>query len=133
MISKLGKNKTVCLLTSVHSAFDDRIFHKEAKTLAKRGYKVVLIAQHDKEETVAGVRIIPLPKPKNRFERMTKVTWRLFIFALKEKASVYHFHDPELILIGLTLKLLGKKVTGKLVWQVFSLSFFQVSFIFLFG
>ncbi len=100
----------VCHLTSGHIPFDTRIFHKEAKTLAKAGYNVSLIAQHNKEEVVEGVRIVPLPKPRNRFERMTKVVWKLLRLALKEKADIYHFHDPELIPIGLTLKLFGKKV-----------------------
>ena len=100
----------VCILTSVHPAFDVRIFYKEAKTLAKTGYNVVLIAQHTKEEIADGVRLVPLPKPRNRFERMTKVVGKLFMLAIKEKAEIYHLHDPELIPIGLILKLFGKKV-----------------------
>ncbi len=106
-----NKNKIkVCILTSVHPPFDGRVFHKQAKTLVKAGYDVVLIAQHNKEEIVNGVKIIPLPKPRNRFERMTRVVWKLLRLALKEKADVYHFHDPELIPIGLVLRLFGKKV-----------------------
>jgi len=111
MSSSLDKDRVkVCILTSVHPVFDARIFHKEAKTLVKAGYKVVLIAQHSKEETVDGVRIVPLPTPKNRFERMTKVVWKLFRLALKEKAQIYHFHDPELIPVGIVLTLFGNKV-----------------------
>jgi len=100
----------ICILTSVHPPFDGRIFHKEAKTLVKAGYDVTLIAQHNKEEVVEGVKIVPLPKPRNRFERMTRVVWKLIILALKEKADVYHFHDPELIFAGLILRLSGEKV-----------------------
>lgn len=110
MTNKTIKRKKVCILTSVHPPFDGRIFHKEAKTLIKAGYDVILIAQHNKEEVVDDVRIVPLPKPRNRFERMTRVVWKLFRLALKEKADVYHFHDPELISVGLVLKLFGKKV-----------------------
>ena len=102
--------RKVIHLTSVHPVFDVRIFHKEVKTLVKAGYDVTLIAQHNKEEVVDGIRIVSLPKPRNRFERMTKVVWRLFRLALKEKADVYHFHDPELIPVGLVLRLFGKKV-----------------------
>ncbi|MGB2809046.1 MAG: glycosyltransferase [Sedimentisphaerales bacterium] len=111
MSSSLDKDQfKICILTSVHPPFDHRIFYKEAKTLIKAGYNVVLIAQHSQEETVDGVRIVPLPTPKNRFERMTKVVWKLFKLALKEKADVYHFHDLELIPSGLFLKILGKQV-----------------------
>ncbi|MGR3302360.1 MAG: glycosyltransferase, partial [Candidatus Scalindua sp.] len=104
------ENKKICILSSVHPVFDARIFHKEAKTLAATGCHVVLIAQHDKEETVDGIKIIPLLKPKNRFERMTKLAWKLLTLALKQKADVYHFHDPELIPAGIVLRLLGNKV-----------------------
>jgi glycosyltransferase involved in cell wall biosynthesis len=115
MSCSLDKDQVkICVLTSVHPPFDGRIFHREAKTLTKAGYHVVLIAQHSKEEFVDGVKILALPKPRNRLERMTKVVWKLFRLALKEKADVYHFHDPELIPVGLVLKLLGKKT----IWDV---------------
>lgn len=104
------RNIKVCILTSAHPSFDSRIFHKEAKTLVHAGYEVVLIVQHDKSEVVDGVRIVPLPKPRNRFTRMFGLTWKAFCSGLKENAKVYHFHDPELMPIGMLLKLLGKRV-----------------------
>jgi len=91
---KQNNMKKICILTSVHSVFDVRIFYKEAKSLSKAGYNVTLIAQHNKNEIVDGVKIIALPIAKNRFHRMTKIAWRLFRLALKEDADVYHFHDP---------------------------------------
>lgn len=100
----------VCILTSVHPVFDTRIFHKEAKSLARAGYDVTLICQHDKEETVDGIRILPLSKPKNRLERMTKTVWSIYRKALEINADTYHFHDPELIPTGLLLKRHGKRV-----------------------
>jgi len=100
----------VCILTSVHPPFDTRIFHKEAKSLRGVGYEVILIAQHKKEETVDGIKIIPLKKPRNRVERMTKIVWQAYRAALTTDADIYHFHDPELIPIGLLLKGGGKKV-----------------------
>lgn len=103
-----GESK-VCILTSVHTTTDVRIFHKQAKSLAKAGYDVVLIGQHNKNETVDNVRIIALPKPKTRLHRMFG-TILLIWLGLKEKAKIYHFHDPELILAGFILKLLRKKV-----------------------
>jgi len=54
-------SKKVCILTSVHTPFDTRIFHKQGKSLLKAGYDVTLIAQHDKDELVGGIRMIALP------------------------------------------------------------------------
>jgi len=100
----------VCILTTVHIPFDTRIFHKEAKTLIQAGYDVTLIAQHSKNEIVDGVKIIALQKPKNRFIRIFGLTWRTLFLALCQRADIYHFHDPELIFVGVLLRLLGKKV-----------------------
>lgn len=105
---KMGKHK-VCILTSVHQATDVRIFHKQAKSLAKAGYDVVLIGQHDKDETIDDVKIIALSKPKSRLMRFLS-TLRVLRLGLRQKAHLYHFHDPELIPAGLVLKLYGKKV-----------------------
>lgn len=87
MSSLLDKDQVkICVLTSAHSAFDGRIFHKEAKTLVKAGYNVVVIAQHSKEEVVEGVRIVPLPLSENRFENMTKVVWKLFNIGIERES-----------------------------------------------
>ena len=109
-MKKDSQKYKICMLSSAHSASDDRIFYKEAKSLSKAGYDVVIIAQHDKEEIIDNIKIIPLPIPKNRLHRMIKIVWKLFKLALKEKADVYHFHDPELIPIGILLKLKRMKV-----------------------
>ncbi len=103
-------DRKICILTSVHSPFDVRIFHKEAKSLIKGGYDVTLIAQHEKSEIVEGIKIIALPKQKNRFARMTKTVWMIFKLALKENAEIYHFHDPELMPLAKLMSLMGKLV-----------------------
>jgi len=96
--------------TTVHSAFDTRIFYKECKSLAKAGYEVYLIVTHDREEVIDGVHIIPLPERNGRFYRFFVKDWLALFKAIKVNAGIYHFHDPELIFVGLILKIFRKRV-----------------------
>jgi len=100
----------VCILTTVHPAFDTRIFYKECKTLAKAEYEVYLIVTYDKERIVDGIHIIPLPMKRGRFYRFLVKDFIALKKAIKLNAKVYHFHDPELIFVGLILKFMRKKV-----------------------
>lgn len=98
------KNK-VCHLTKDHLPFDVRIFHRECKSLVKAGYDVTLITQHNKDEIVDGVKIISLPNQMNGFHRILGTIIHVLLVALKQKADLYHFHDPELLPVGVFLKL----------------------------
>lgn len=102
--------KTVCHVTSAHKSADTRIYYKECETLVAAGYDVSLIVQHEKDDIIGGVRLLGLSKPKNRKDRMINTTRQAYKLALKCNAEIYHFHDPELILVGLCLKRKGKKV-----------------------
>jgi len=103
-------NNKICMLSSAHSAFDDRIFYREAKTLVKDGYKVYLIISHDKDEIIESIQMVSLSKRKSRIYRFFIKNWIILFKAIKINAMVYHFHDPDLIPIALLLKLMGKKV-----------------------
>lgn len=106
------KNK-VCHFTSVHPIDDVRIFHKECCSLAANGFDVTLIACGDEEfvEVKSGVTCISLHVPiENRIQRFMKRSSAVYKKALEVDADIYHFHDPELLPIGLKLKRKGKKV-----------------------
>jgi glycosyltransferase involved in cell wall biosynthesis len=103
--------RRVVHLTSVHAADDTRIYHKECRTLADAGYEVVLIAQAPIiEATAPGIRVIALPRPRSRWARVTGTVWQVLRAAWRERADVYHLHDPELLPAGLILKVGGAKV-----------------------
>ena len=97
-------------LTSVHPPFDVRIFHKECKSVARAGYEVTLIAGHDCDEIVDGVHLRGISRRSNRISRMIWSTWDVCCKALREDADLYHFHDPELIPVGLLMRLKKKHV-----------------------
>lgn len=99
-------------ISSVHPAFDPRILYKECKSIAAYGYIVNLVIPFDKnEETeVEGVSIFPVNKPNSRIDRLLNTVNQVRKVAFTLDADLYHFHDPELIIVGLLLRIKGKKV-----------------------
>ncbi|MDX1616613.1 MAG: glycosyltransferase [Candidatus Promineifilaceae bacterium] len=101
--------RKVCILSSVHPALDNRIFYREARTLRQAGYDVVLIAQHDKDEVRDGIQILALPSVP-RWQR-PRLWWLILMKARAVGANLFHFHDPELLLVVPWLKLLTRRPT----------------------
>jgi glycosyltransferase involved in cell wall biosynthesis len=104
------KNNRICHLTSVHRWFDERIFQKEAKSLARAGYNVSIIVQSGSCSDVDGIHIVSLSPGSNRIRRVATTAWLSLKQIQNHDMHVFHFHDPELIPVGILLKLLGKKV-----------------------
>jgi glycosyltransferase involved in cell wall biosynthesis len=100
----------VTILTSVHSAFDTRVFQKQARSLAAAGFAVTLVVPHERDETVDGVRLRAVRRINHRLRRVLLSPIQIVLEALKLPSDVYHFHDPELLPAGLLLKLVGKRV-----------------------
>src|SRR2546430_2364941 len=88
---------TVVHVSSVHKPFDTRIFAKECRTLAGAGYRVILVVPHDREETVDGVSIRPVPRPVSRWQRMRRTARQAIELALRQQADLFHLHDFELL------------------------------------
>lgn len=107
--------KRVFHLTTSHSSSDTRVFYRECKSLLNSGYEVFYIAPHTKEENVEGINIIPLPKSRHDIHRRFFLPFKIFFLCLRTNSSVFHFHDPELIPVGVLLKLCTK---GKVVYDV---------------
>lgn len=107
----------VCILSSVHIALDNRVFYREACSLRRAGYNVTLIAVHNQNETKDGVKIIGLPKVP-RWQR-PRLWWSIFWLAQKTQADIFHFHDPELLLVTPWLRWLTGKPTIYDVHEVY--------------
>lgn len=97
-------------MTSVHSAFDHRIFRKECRSLAKAGFDVTLVGPHPEDTVAESVRIKSVKKHASKLARMTRTVWNVFQEAQRRNADIYHFHDPELIPVGLMLRRAGRTV-----------------------
>ena len=106
--------KKIFIFSSVHFWNDTRIFYKEAQSLVKK-YEVELHAPADfKFRDINGIRIYGLPKWKRVADRR-KIRKEIWKRIRKSNADIYHFHDPELIWIGIKAKILLKK---RLVYDV---------------
>jgi glycosyltransferase involved in cell wall biosynthesis len=99
-------------LSTQHPPLDVRIFHKECRTLAAAGHEVHLLVGEAPDGTIDGVHFHRLGKPTTPF-RPRRIGQRL-VGALRQamalRGQVFHFHDPELILVGLALKQRGARI-----------------------
>ena len=98
-------------MTSAHDSNDSRIFQKECVSIAGDDrFDVYLVApgesRFEKNVNIIGVG----EKPSSRIKRMLSFSKVVYREALKLDADIYHFHDPELLSVGLKLKKKGKKV-----------------------
>lgn len=112
-IAKAGGNPVirprVAHLTSVHDPLDIRIYVRECRTLVEAGYSVTIIGKGSSRDA-NGVSVIGVEQPRSRLRRMTHVGAAIYRHARMLRACVYHIHDPELVPVGLLLRLHGRRV-----------------------
>lgn len=99
----------ICVATIVHNALDTRIYFKQIMSLSKN-----YIVDYYSRQVPQGT-----PKPSGKFiplspdyPRQPRIRKNYILFKLLKNSSyrIYHLHDPELIPLGLFLKLRGKAV-----------------------
>jgi glycosyltransferase involved in cell wall biosynthesis len=98
-------------LTSSHPPDDVRIFLKECRSLAQDGYDVHLVAPGTGSETRDRVTIHGFELPTGaRPVRVVRRLWRAARQTRKLKPDLCQFHEPELVLVALLLKLDGTRI-----------------------
>ncbi|MEM1217146.1 MAG: glycosyltransferase, partial [Bacteroidota bacterium] len=102
----------VCHVSVLHYRKDLRIFVREAASLARAGYEVHLIVADGLGDETAehGIRIHDVGQRRTTLRRLTLDHYAVYQKALSIDAALYHFHDPELLLLGWLLKRKGKRV-----------------------
>ncbi len=99
----------IVALSSVHVASDRRIYHAQACSLARAGFRVTLIARQDVSPAeTCGVRIIHLDPPRTRLHRLLGSTGVMRL-ALRARGDLYVLHDPELLPVGMLIKCITRR------------------------
>ena len=100
-------NYKIFIGTSVHRWNDNRIFHKEAVSLAKK-FNVELHAPADfDKKNINGVNIIGLPTWEKETDRKL-IRKQLWLRLKNNDSDIFIFHDPELIWIGIKASIVLK-------------------------
>lgn len=110
---------SVCVFTSAHDATDSRVVHREAASLARAGYDVTYYTPFG-DADVEGIDVVTyattdgdvsVPGVRNRLR------WAVDVAALLSGTDfdVYHFHDVELLPVGVALATL---TDGAVVYDV---------------
>jgi glycosyltransferase involved in cell wall biosynthesis len=103
----------VCVLSTVHPPSDQRIFHKQCRTLADAGYDVTFVVHAPESGARDGIRIRSLGSSGSRTDR-----WRhlrdAYRIARDLDAACYHLHDPELLPVGVAL---ARETNGSVIYD----------------
>ncbi len=104
---------TVCMFT-IHPADDVRVLHREAASLIELGLSVTLIANTPRDpgepllrhpDLALEVVEVPLRPLKDRLLGVLALSRR----AMRVRAEAYHLHDPDLLPVGILLRLLRRR------------------------
>ena len=98
----------VAHLTSVHMPHDPRI-SLQCASLTEAGWDVSLVAQEGRL-AVPELNHLTIPPQASRLRRAFLSSWHVFAQARKSGAKIFHFHDLELVPVGMVLGLIGGKV-----------------------
>jgi glycosyltransferase involved in cell wall biosynthesis len=102
------KGVKVCHLSPIENGRDSRAYVRQALPTTSYGLSTSIVGPHGLRDSIQKVQFIPLAKSRSRALRMLRASKGVFR-ALRQKADIYHVHNPENIPAGLLLKLLFRK------------------------
>ncbi|GAA0718383.1 glycosyltransferase family 4 protein [Clostridium malenominatum] len=104
----------ICMLTSGHDVYDNRIYYKEILSLQKVYDEIYIVAPGDKDFiTEDGVIVKCFPKRKNWRDRFRPMK-DMYNIAKKIGAEVYHAHEPDSFQVAVKLK---KNFGSKIIYD----------------
>src|SRR3984885_790206 len=102
-----AKGVKICHLSPEHGR-DNRAYVRQALPTSSYGLSTSIVGPHGMQDSIQKVQFIPLANSRNRALRMLRAPKGVFR-ALRQKADIYHVHNPENIPAGLLLKFLFRK------------------------
>ena len=106
--------RSICILTTRHHGDDNRVYHKEVKTLADAGYHVLFISPKNPNRGYKNVEYFEIPfVPRKELKPILKTVYNEI--TVKHQIDILHFQDPELLLFGLKVK---RKTNIKVIYDV---------------
>ncbi len=110
MKSELSQTR-ILLASTIHRWNDVRIYHKEARSLSSNYDVTVMgVGETDDLKVISeNISVILMPIPNSILQRI-KNAFRILAKGISPQFYLIHFHDPELIWVGLILRLFRKKV-----------------------
>lgn len=104
----------ICILTSGHDIFDNRIYYKEILSLKKQYNEIYLIAPGNKDFiTEDGIVVKTFKRRKSWYDRLEPMC-KMYEMALKINADIYHAHEPDSFRVAIKLK---KKLGCKVIYD----------------
>src|SRR3712207_2868169 len=104
----------ICMLTSGHDVFDNRIYYKEILSLRKKYDDIYIVAPGEKDfVTEHGIKVRCFAKRKNWHDRMRPMK-DMFNIAKEINADVYHAHEPDSFQVATKLK---KQLGAKIIYD----------------
>ena len=103
----------ICMLAFSHDPYDVRIYHREAKSLAKHGYHISILSLYEgqrQEPLDNNISVKYIEAFHNNIYLLFFIKlYALFREAVKANADIYHCHEPESYIVGIALKLFKRK------------------------
>jgi glycosyltransferase involved in cell wall biosynthesis len=89
---------------------DNRIFHKQCKSIAGAGFSLQYIAQSAPNFNPGSITHVEIPKFKGRLSRFLLGSFFILFRLTRMDTKLIHIHDPELFFMGAVAKCFGQKV-----------------------
>lgn len=104
----------ICMITSGHSPYDDRIYYKEILSLKKKISDIYVIAPYNKDcITNYEVKIKSFKRQSGIIGRIKNLN-RMYKKGIELKCDIYHAHEPDSLLVAYLLK---RKLGAKVIYD----------------